>query len=481
MKFGVVKSIRDREQGVCSEQTKAPSGLLTPRTGDGQQAEQESNRAQSKRVREAMMSWLYKWIGSRGKRGPLSGELTSRGDREGGGSPASEMLGATKPRSSLVSTRSNSGSIGSFRGSTQSKRSGVSKSSTDYYSTGQNNRRSAIDLTAGARTGEPTAQMQNSASFLAVYTFFTTAHRGSHAKIIKARHRMTHERVVLKAYSKDSISPNQLENITKEIGILTTAKGAEGIVQLLGSYEDGTQALAVLEDCTGGTLIGHMANKGGRLCEASCVKNVVRPLLKALVWLHSRGIVIRDLKPDHIMFDNRGSLRLVDFFASAVMGEDALITREGTLAYMAPEMVGKPSPDEFFHELLENGLSETDFPQYTEKVDIWSLGVVIFEALTGRQPFLAESAEDLRRIQDQTLSSYGGVRSSLDSVKMREFMSTEALDFVERVLRINPDERPSALELLEHPWVVVLAKSNRVNAEQRNTDSFASARSTAWQ
>lgn len=68
---------------------------------------------------------------------------------------------------------------------------------------------------------------------------------------------------------------------------------ADGIVQLLGSYEDGNQALAVLEDCTGGTLIGHMANKGGRLDEDSCVKNVVRPLLQALAWVHSHAIVLR--------------------------------------------------------------------------------------------------------------------------------------------------------------------------------------------
>lgn len=477
MKFSAPKSNRD--QGVGQDQKRGSLGPPTARPGNGRAAGPENSKAQSKRMREAVMSWLYKWIGARGRKGPGSGELTSQNVQQ---LNVSSVPDSSIPSKRCSSLRSNSGSIGSFRGSTHSKSSTVSKSSTDYYSTSRNGRRSAIDLTAGARAGAPLMEMQNSTSFLSAYTFFVTTHRGSHAKIIKARHRQTHERVVLKVYSKQCISADLLENITKEIRILTLAKGADGIVQLLGSYEDGNQALAVLEDCTGGTLIGHMANKGGRLDEDSCVKNVVRPLLRALAWVHSHAIVLRDLKPEHVMFDNRGNLRLVDFFSATIMGEDSLISREGTLAYMAPEMVGKPSPDELFSEVIGNGLSEADFPAYTEKVDIWSMGVIVFEALTGRQPFLAETAEELRHIQDQTLSRNGGVRSSLDCVKMREFMSNNALNFVESILRINPDERPSATQLLEHPWVTAGARTARGHkSEDRNTDSFVSARSALWQ
>lgn len=479
MRFSNPKSNRDREDSVCQEQDRGSLGPTTARPGDGRPTGSENSKAQSKRMREAMMSWLYKWIGARGRKEQGPGELTSRNLQQLNVYVVPE---SSCPSKRCSSVRSNSGSIGSFRGSTQSKTSTVSKSSTDYYSTSRTCRRSAIDLTAGARTGVPQMEMQNSARFLSAYTFFVTAHKGSHAKIIKAHHRQTHERVILKVYSKSCINAVLLENITREIRILTLGKGADGIVQLLGSYEDGNQALCVLEDCTGGTLIAQMANKGGRLDEASCLKNVVRPLLKALKWVHSHSIVLRDLKPEHIMFDSRGNLRLVDFFAATFIGEEALISREGTLAYMAPEMVGKPSSDELFSEVIENGLSEADFPVYSEKVDIWSMGVIVFETLTGRQPFLAETAEELRRIQDQTLSCNGGVRSSLDCVKMREFMSTNALDFVERVLRINPDERPSASELLEHPWVMGGTRIGRaLKSEDSNADSFASARSATWQ
>ncbi|CAD7697750.1 unnamed protein product [Ostreobium quekettii] len=431
-----------------------------------------------KALREALLSWLQKLAGKRGRKvasSSSSGELTIHNIQQLTVSPVREPSLGNQRR---TSTRSNSGSICSLRGSIHSKTSSVSKPSTDYYAACRNSRRSAIDLTAShsCRNEASLKEMQSTTSFLAVYSFFTTAHRGSHANIIKARHRHTHERVAVKVYNKEQIPGILWENITREIRILTMAEGAEGIVQLRNSYEDENQAIAVLEDCTGGTLISRMASKGGQLSEQMCAQTVVKPLLETLAWLHSQGIVLRDLKPEHVMFDGNGSLRLVDFFSAAIVGEDSLISREGTLAYMAPEMVHKPTPEEVFNEVIGHGLSEADFPAYTQKVDIWSLGVIIFEALTGRQPFLAETAEDLRDVQDKTLASHGGLRTSLDSIKMREHMSPSALDFLTSIMRIDPDERPSAKELLDHAWLVSACRASLLSARtHESTDSFVSA------
>lgn len=406
-------------------------------------------RPPGRRMRELVMSWVHRWVGTKAKRG---GELTAESMKQSNVSPLQDQTLVIKRSGGR--SRSKSNSIGSFRSSTNSKASSCSKASYgDSYARRRNCRRSAIDLTAGSRGGKQVRDIRTSASILSSYTFFVTAHRGSHAKIIKAKSKNSSQRVVLKVYDKDRTSANLLENISKEIRILTSAQGADGIIQMHDSYEDSHQALVILEDCTGGTLISQMARRGSQLNEGGCVQYVVRPLLKVLVWLHSRGIVFRDLKPEHVMFDGKGNLVLVDFFAAAIVGEDSLTTREGTLAYMAPEMVIKPSPDEIFGEVIGNGLSEVDFPSYNEKVDIWSLGVTIFEVLTGRQPFLAESVEELRYIHHRALGSSGGLRSSLDCVKMKEFMSNDALDFLGSTLRVNPDERASARELLDHPWL----------------------------
>lgn len=70
-------------------------------------------------------------------------------------------------------------------------------------------------------------------------------------------------------------------------------------------------------------------------------------------------------------------------------------------------------------QIIHGGLSETEAQSYTEKVDIWSLGVIVFEALTGRQPFLAENYDDMAIVQNEVLADENGVRTSLDNIKMK--------------------------------------------------------------
>ncbi|CAD7704999.1 unnamed protein product [Ostreobium quekettii] len=475
MKFSGPKSGRKRDRDAAVGYGGGAVTHPAPSPTNSSSSASVNSRPQGRGLREAFLSWLHRLVAGRGRKVSATEQLTSHNIEQLSVSSAQEPPYGARQRFSL---RSNSDSICSYRVSTQSRDSAVSKSSTDFYFRGGNSRRAALDLSDGSQYlsgAAPVREVRSNTSIISAYTLFRTTHRGSHAKIMKARHKRTHERVALKVYNKEQIAAILWQNISKEIRILTMANGVNGIVQMSDSFEDDNQAVVALEDCMGGTLISQMAQKGGQLSERTCVKTVVKPLLEALAWFHSSGIVLRDLKPEHIMFDSTGKLRLVDFFSAAIVGEDSLVSREGTLAYMAPEMVNRPTPEEVFNEVIGNGLSEADFPAYTEKVDIWSLGVIIFEALTGRQPFLAETAEDMRDMQDKTLASHGGLRTSLDSIKMREYMSPCALDFLTSVMRIDPDERPSAEELLDHPWVMSACKAPTPTGwGQDSTESFVS-------
>lgn len=330
----------------------------------------------------------------------------------------------------------------------------------------KSHRRSAIDLARSKPsvelgTGGPGVRISVDSipsgrhylgSLLNSYTNFVTTHRGKHAKIVRSTNRFTGDPVVLKVFDKATLSATQREDILKEMQILRTGKGYGGIVQFEGTYEDEYFLSIVLGDCPGGTLITRLHDHGGRMSEGACVRDVVKPLVSNIAWLHAHGIVHRDLKPEHILFDATGGIRLVDFISAGIVGKDSLNSREGTLAYMAPEVLVKPTPDEIFHEVICNGMSESDLPTYDEKIDIWSLGVIIIEALTGRQPFLADSPEGMARVQQMELlgNGYGSV---LDMVRDREFLSVEGQDFLSSVMRINADDRPSAEELLTHPWM----------------------------
>jgi serine/threonine protein kinase len=101
----------------------------------------------------------------------------------------------------------------------------------------------------------------------------------------------------------------------------------------------------------GHTLIEKMARSGGRLREEMCARDVVVPLLRALTALHRLGLVHRQLQPEHIMCAPGGGVRLVDFSQSAQLSLRCLNNRVGQLAYMAPEVLNKPSADEIFHHV----------------------------------------------------------------------------------------------------------------------------------
>lgn len=333
----------------------------------------------------------------------------------------------------------------------------------------RSHRRSAIDLErssnspyVGLGSGGPGVRISVDStpsgrhylgSLLNSYTNFVTAHSGKHAKIVRSTNRFTGDPVVLKVFNKSTLSATQRDDILKEMQILRTGKGYEGVVQFEGTYEDEYFLSVALGDCPGGTLITRMHDCGGHLTESICVRELVKPLVSIIAWLHDHGIVHRDLKPEHILFDKTGGVRLVDFISAGILGKDPLISREGTLAYMAPEVLNKPTPDEIFHEVICNGMSESELPAYDEKADIWSLGVIIVEALTGRQPFLADSPERMAKVQHMELLG-NGFGSVLDILRDQETLSLEGQDFLSSILRLNPSERPSAVELLSHPWLV---------------------------
>lgn len=112
-------------------------------------------------------------------------------------------------------------------------------------------------------------------------------------------------------------------------------------------------------------------------------KYVIGPFLNVLHYIHGKEIIHRDIKPENLLLDASGSLKLADFGLSIVRSEENPVTRVGTVDYMAPEVVRCPRkryPDEWKDRL--------DLV-YTASVDIWALGVLVFELVIGHAPFKA--------------------------------------------------------------------------------------------
>lgn len=154
------------------------------------------------------------------------------------------------------------------------------------------------------------------------------------------------------------------------------------------------------------------------------VRKIAQQLVHALYYLHSHRIIHRDMKPQNILISANGIVKLCDFgFARSMSTNTIVLTSiKGTPLYMAPELV-------------------QELP-YNHTVDLWSLGVIIYELFVGTPPFYTNSIYTLIHLIVK------------DPVKFPDNMSPEFKSFLQGLLNKAPNERLTWPELLQHPFVM---------------------------
>ncbi|KAJ7452387.1 ste11-like protein [Mycena galericulata] len=227
-------------------------------------------------------------------------------------------------------------------------------------------------------------------------------------------------------------APNQerkksmLSALEREIELLKDLQH-ENIVQYLYSSLDDEFLNIFLEYVPGGSVTALLRNYGA--FEEPLVKNFVRQILEGLNYLHERDIIHRDIKGANILVDNKGGIKISDFGISKKV-EDNLLTGnrmhrpslQGSVFWMAPEVVKQSG--------------------HTRKADIWSVGCLVVEMLTGEHPWATLT-------QMQAIFKIG----SSAKPTIPSDISSDAQDFLLRTFELNQDARPSAAELLQHAWV----------------------------
>ncbi|KXZ55823.1 hypothetical protein GPECTOR_2g1374 [Gonium pectorale] len=250
--------------------------------------------------------------------------------------------------------------------------------------------------------------------------------------------------VALKIYMLDQVPENTLHMLAREIQIHASLVHPH-IAALYGAFQDGKYLVMVQEWAARGDLHAIHRARGRPLGEEQLARVVLAPFLSALAYLHSRGICHRDIKPENILFTSDWELKLA-----------------------APEVSRCPIKTSAFQNKERLDLA------YTYAADVWSSGILAYELLLGFPPFAeggisaaaaAAAAGVAGRGPGADPDADDAAAAALPDHVLRlvlppplpRTLSAGARDFIRSALAADPAERPSAMQLLRHPWMLGLA------------------------
>lgn len=205
------------------------------------------------------------------------------------------------------------------------------------------------------------------------------------------------------------VETRQQQHIMSEKEIMGEAN-CDFIVKLFKTFKDEKYLYMLMESCLGGELWTVLRDKGH--FDDGTTRFYTACVVQAFDYLHSRNIIYRDLKPENLLLDNQGYVKLVDFgFAKKLQTGRKTWTFCGTPEYVAPEVI------------LNKG--------HDISADYWSLGVLMFELLTGTPPFTGSDP----------MKTYNIILKGIDAIEFPRNITRNAMALIKKLCRDNPAER----------------------------------------
>ncbi|OIW16471.1 hypothetical protein TanjilG_18998, partial [Lupinus angustifolius] len=261
----------------------------------------------------------------------------------------------------------------------------------------------------------------------ATYNIGKELGRGQFGVTHLCTHKVTGKQYACKTIAKRKlVNKEDLEDVRREVQIMHHLIGQPNIVELVGAFEDKQSVNLVMELCAGGELFDRMIAKGHYTERGAA--SLLRTIVQIVHTCHSMGVIHRDLKPENFLLlskDENSPLKATDFGLSVFYKQGEVFKDlVGSAYYIAPEVLKR---------------------KYGPEVDIWSVGVILYILLCGVPPFWAESETGifnsiLRGHIDFTSDPWPSI-------------SPQAKDLVRKMLNMDPKQRLTAYEVLNHPWI----------------------------
>ena len=260
------------------------------------------------------------------------------------------------------------------------------------------------------------------------YEFISMLGNGSFGKVRLYRDKNYKELLfAIKTLKKEGITSYHFSLLKQEVDILSNMDHPN-IVKYFGIFEDDYFIHIVMEYLKGQDLSKIISLKNYTDFNENQMGQIIHQLLKALSFIHSKNIIHRDIKPENILFSDKRnifSLKLIDFGLATFQEQEKKTA--GTPMYMSPEMVDG------------NG---------TYVSDIWSVGVVVYQMVTGKLPFDG-GENDENQILYEHIKNDEYNKEKLNNVEC----SDDVKDFIDKALQKDIKKRMTVQEALNHPWI----------------------------
>uniref|UniRef100_A0A7S4QMT2 Calcium-dependent protein kinase 1 n=1 Tax=Alexandrium monilatum TaxID=311494 RepID=A0A7S4QMT2_9DINO len=273
---------------------------------------------------------------------------------------------------------------------------------------------------------------------------------GSYGSVVKATSKSTQAIRAVKSISKTNMK--NIERFKQEISIMKQMDHPN-IIKLYETFEDKRNIYLVLELCVGGELFDRIIEVG-HFNEGKAA-TIMQQIVRAIFYMHELHVCHRDLKPENFLFStkediDKSQLKIIDFGLSCkFQSGQVLTTKAGTPYYVAPQVLAG---------------------KYDHMSDLWSCGVIMYVMLCGYPPFYGETDADV--LAKVRLGNFSFNAADWKNV------SEDAKNLIRMLLKMNPRDRYSAEQALNHEWIKNKApKAKKLELEANFVDNLRGFRS----